>query len=161
MLYGWPAKKVNHHFIDRRDLSNVWEDLREVKSEFDGQYTTITFAGFKVRILGEVKKGEVIKKKQRMDVWRFNKPSKSVEHPTMKPVELVVEAITNSSEQGDLVLDSFLGSGTTLIACEKTGRKCFGVELDPKYADVIVERWEKYTGKKANLIRVKNAEKKK
>lgn len=76
-------------------------------------------------------------------------------HPTMKPVELVVEAITNSSEPGDAVLDTFLGSGTTLIACEKTGRKCFGVELDPKYADVIVERWEKYTGKKAVLIRNK------
>jgi len=64
----------------------------------------------------------------------------------MKPVALVVEAITNSSSDGDIVLDTFLGSGSTLIACEKTGRICYGVELDEKYCDVSVQRYVDYTG---------------
>ena len=59
----------------------------------------------------------------------------------MKPVELIVEALTNSSKQDDIILDLFLGSGSTLIACEKTGRICYGMELDPKYVDVIVQRY--------------------
>lgn len=68
-------------------------------------------------------------------------------HPTQKPVELPARAIINSSKQGDIVLDQFLGSGTTLIACEKTNRSCYGLELDPKFADTIVQRWVNYTGK--------------
>lgn len=79
-------------------------------------------------------------------VWDMQKPSKNGEHPTMKPIELVAKAILNSSKQEDIVLDLFLGSGSTLIASEKTGRICYGMELDPKYTDVIVERWCKYTG---------------
>ena len=70
----------------------------------------------------------------------------------MKPVALMTRAITNSSLPGNIVLDSFLGSGSTLIACEKTGRVCYGVELDPKYVDVIIKRWEDYTGQKAVKI---------
>jgi site-specific DNA-methyltransferase (adenine-specific) len=70
----------------------------------------------------------------------------------MKPVALVARAITNSSKKGDIVLDLFGGSGTTLIAAEQTGRRCRMSELDPKYVDVIVNRWEKLTGKKAKLI---------
>jgi DNA modification methylase len=72
-------------------------------------------------------------------------------HPTMKPVGLVEYLIKNSSKQEDIILDPFLGSGTTLMACEKQGRICYGVELDPKYCDVIVKRWEEFTGKKAEL----------
>ena len=83
------------------------------------------------------------------DVWSLARPSESVLHPTMKPLELVEKAITNSSLPGDTVLDLFLGSGTTLIACERTGRICRGVELDPRYADVIVARWEAFTGGRA------------
>jgi len=64
----------------------------------------------------------------------------------MKPVSLVEEAITNSSRRGDIVLDTFLGSGSTLIAAEKTGRICYGMEIDPKYIDVIVQRYVDYTG---------------
>ena len=90
--------------------------------------------------------------RKQCDVWDFERPSKSEEHPTMKPVALVAKAIVNSSKPGDIVLDLFGGSGTTLIACEQTGRKCRMSELDPKYVDVIVNRWEKYTGKKAKLI---------
>lgn len=80
------------------------------------------------------------------DVWNFTKPQKSELHPTMKPLELVVKAILNSSELNGIVLDLFLGSGSTLIAAEKTGRACYGTELDPKYVDVIVQRWVDYTG---------------
>lgn len=90
--------------------------------------------------------------RKQSDVWDFDRPSKSEEHPTMKPVALVAKAITNSSKKGDVVLDLFGGSGTTLIAAEQTGRKCRMSELDPKYVDVIIARWEKLTGKKAELL---------
>ena len=90
--------------------------------------------------------------RKQCDVWDFDRPSKSEEHPTMKPVALVANAITNSSKKGDIVLDLFGGSCTTLIAAEQTGRRCRMSELDPKYVDVIVNRWEKLTGKKAKLI---------
>ena len=146
ILYGWRNGIVNHYFTQRRDAANVWEDLSKVKSEYDGTSTTITFSGFKVKLKGKIEKGEVIRKKQHTDIWRHDKPTKSSEHPTMKPVALVIEAITNSSSEGDIVLDTFLGSGSTLIAAEKTGRICYGMELDPKYADVIVQRYVDYTG---------------
>jgi DNA modification methylase len=83
------------------------------------------------------------------DVWHFNKPRVNDLHPTMKPVELVERAIRNSSRPGDVVLDPFGGSGTTLIAAEKAGRKARLIELDPKYADVIVRRWQDWTGQQA------------
>jgi len=83
------------------------------------------------------------------DVWFVKKPHKNDLHPTMKPVELVEKAVTNSSKTRDLVLDPFGGSGSTLIACEKTGRRARLIELDPKYVDVIVKRWQDWTGKQA------------
>lgn len=86
------------------------------------------------------------------DVWFVKKPVKNDLHPTMKPVELVERAVRNSSKTRDIVLDPFGGSGTTLIACEKSGRRARLMELDPKYADVIVRRWEDFTGKKATRI---------
>lgn len=82
-------------------------------------------------------------------VWEFPKPQKSELHPTMKPVELVERALANSSKIGDIVLDLFGGSGTTLIAAEKTGRACRMMELDRHYSDVIVRRWQQYTGQRA------------
>lgn len=85
------------------------------------------------------------------DVWQIKKPHKNDLHPTMKPVELVERAIRNSSRPGDVVLDPFGGSGTTLIAAEKAGRQARLIELDPKYCDVIVSRWESFTGKQATL----------
>lgn len=85
-------------------------------------------------------------------VWQFPKPRKCDLHPTMKPVELVAECILNSSQQGDPVADIFGGSGTTLIACEQLNRKCYMMELDPHYCDVIIDRWEQLTGKKAVLL---------
>ena len=85
-------------------------------------------------------------------VWELKKESTNSYHPTQKPVELPERAITNSTKQGDSVLDLFGGSGSTLIACEKIGRLARVMELDPKYCDVIVQRWEEFTGKKAELI---------
>ena len=83
------------------------------------------------------------------DVWNIKKPQKNDLHPTMKPVELVERAIRNSSRPGDIVLDPFGGSGTTLIAAEKTGRIGWLIELDPKYVDVIVRRWQDWSGLEA------------
>ena len=85
--------------------------------------------------------------RKQSDVWDIDRPKKSEEHPTMKPVELVARAITNSSQQGDIVIDLFGGSGTTLIASEETGRSCRMMELDPRYVDVIVKRYIGVTAK--------------
>lgn len=85
-------------------------------------------------------------------VWKIPKPQKSDLHPTMKPIELIANALQNSSKVGDIVMDLFGGSGSTLIACEQLGRKCYMAELDPKYCDVIIKRWENLTGKKAELL---------
>jgi DNA modification methylase len=72
-------------------------------------------------------------------------------HPTVKPIQMVADAILDVTRRGDIVLDPFLGSGTTLMACERTGRRCRGLELDPLYVDVIVRRWQAYTGDQARL----------
>jgi site-specific DNA-methyltransferase (adenine-specific) len=85
------------------------------------------------------------------DVWVCDREVRK-DHPTAKPVELCAKAITYSSKEGDIVLDLFGGSGSTLIASESTARKCYMMELDPQYVDVIIERWENFTGKKAKLI---------
>ena len=83
------------------------------------------------------------------DVWQIKKPHKNDLHPTMKPVELMERAVRNSSKTRDIVLDPFGGSGTTLIACEKSGRRARLMELDPKYVDVICKRFELFSGKQA------------
>ena len=92
----------------------------------------------------------------RTNVWNYpgvNSFSRSTEegnllelHPTVKPVALVADAIMDCSARGDIVLDPFLGSGTTAIAAERTGRVCYGIELDPIYVDTIVRRWQRFTG---------------
>jgi DNA modification methylase len=82
-------------------------------------------------------------------VWEFNRPSRSSEHPTMKPVAMIEYALSNSSEAGQIVVDLFGGSGSTLIACEKTARRARLMELDARYVDVIVKRWQSFTGKAA------------
>jgi DNA modification methylase len=86
------------------------------------------------------------------DVWEINRPSDAPLHPTMKPLPLMERAIANSSTPADLVLDMFAGSGSTLIACERTGRRCAALELDPRYADVILARFERFSGETAKRI---------
>lgn len=87
----------------------------------------------------------------RTTLWQCDKPHANREHPTMKPVALWERAINDGSRKGELVYDPFLGSGTTIIAAENLGRRCYGIELSPHYCDVIVKRWENATGQKAHL----------
>lgn len=94
-----------------------------------------------------------MKGKHRTSVWEVDKPRASPEHPTMKPVELYANAYLNNSEDGDIVADLYSGSGTMFIAAEQVGRIARGLELSPAYCDVIVQRWEKLTGKKAELAK--------
>lgn len=89
------------------------------------------------------------------DAWFFKRPSKNPIHPTMKPVELVMKAVTNSSNRGDTVLDPFMGGGSALIACERSGRKCRGIELSEHYCDAIIAR---YVGHTKNYDLLKNGE---
>lgn len=98
-----------------------------------------------------------LKDRKQSDVWDVPRPKKSEEHPTMKPVELVVRAINNSSKWDNIIIDLFGGSGTTLIASEQTGRRCRMMELDPKYVDVIVRRYMQVTGKR-DVVLVRDGE---
>lgn len=138
-FYGWKPGAA-HYFSDSRSESTVVED---VKPE-----------NFKA-----MKKDELVSllesiyaEKRSTTVLNENKPSVSAEHPTMKPVKLMARLIRNSTRKGDAVLDSFAGSGSTLIACEQIGRRCYALELDPHYCDVIIDRWEKMTGRRAEKI---------
>ena len=94
-------------------------------------------------------KGVVIGKGEfQKSIWQVDREPNKL-HPTMKPIRLMENAILNSTDKGMAVADLFSGSGSTLIACEKTGRLCFGMEIDEHYCDVIIARWEKYAGGKA------------
>jgi DNA modification methylase len=130
ILYGW-FDGSTHYWSGKRNLGDVVQE--DIMEEADGTYY--------------LKINDV-----QTDIWKFPKPKENKVHPTMKPVALMERAIINSTLPNGLVLDPFLGSGSTLIACEKTGRTCYGLELDPKYADVIIKRWEDYTGQKAKLL---------
>lgn len=103
-----------------------------------------------VRLAGDVKAVVLSADESNTDLWEIARDS-GAEHPTQKPVELAARGIENSTAPGGLVCDAFLGSGTTLIAAETTGRVCFGSELDPVYADVIVQRWQRIASAEATL----------
>ena len=136
IIYGWKPGEA-HAWYGMRDKSTVIDDDVEIEDML------------KEDLIDYAKK---LKKAINTDVIREDKPNKSAEHPTMKPVLLLTRLITNSTVAGDSILDPFGGSGSTLIACEKSNRKCFTLELDPFYADVIIERWENYTGAEAKKI---------
>lgn len=114
--------------------------------DYDYKHEPILFGWSKNRTHHKLMEGDF-----KNSVWDVPREPNKL-HPTMKPVTLPENAIRNSCPHNGSVIDLFCGSGSTLIACEKTNRKCFGMELDPHYCDVIVARWEKYTGKKAELI---------
>ncbi len=123
----------------------VWKKDRFVmgRADYQRQYEPIWYGwreGAKHHWCGDRDQG---------DVWEIARPSESEAHPTMKPLPLVERAINNSSKPGDVVLDLFLGSGTTLIAAERTGRVCLGMELDPHYGSVVLARYESFSGKEA------------
>ena len=107
-------------------------------------------------LYGWVKKHDFQRKgEQDKSVWEYKRTANKL-HPTMKPVELIANALLNSTKSEENVLDLFGGSGSTLIACEQLNRKCYTMELDEHYCDVIITRWENLTGKKAERIENEN-----
>lgn len=144
ILYGWNGDLINHFYAGWRNESNVWEGLETLDTSYDGKTTTIKIGDHRFELEGLVK-GRVMNKTGETDIWNERKPSKSPEHPTMKPIKLVAKAIRASSTREQIVLDTFGGSGSTLIASEELGRKCYMMELDPKYCDVIRKRFERLT----------------
>jgi len=146
----WPVidrnlREVGFHWSS----TIIWAKDRLVLSrkDYHTQYEPIWY-GWN----SEAARLAVVEDRKQTDLWQIDRPSKSELHPTMKPIELVQKSLVNSSKPGNIVLDSFGGSGSTLIACEQTNRKCRMVELDPQYCDVIIARWEKFTGKTAELL---------
>lgn len=137
-LYGW-KEGAAHYFIDDRTQSTVIEDQQP------------NFKTMKKAELIELLEG-IYADKTSTTIINEDKPARSELHPTMKPIKLLARLIKNSSKPKDKVLDPFGGSGSTLIACEQLNRKCYMMELDPKYCDVIVKRWEEYTGQKAKRV---------
>ena len=133
-LYGW-KDGGSHYFVDNRTLSTVIEEDEEN--------------------LKEMTKGELIAYIKTMQesspttVFYEDKPVRNDIHPTMKPLKLIARCVLNSSKKGDNVLDSFNGGGSTLMVCEQSERTCFAMELDPKYVERTIARWEEYTGKTA------------
>lgn len=105
-------------------------------------------------LFGWIPGGERLKNtdRKKTTVWEFDRPKRSAEHPTMKPVGMWCYAMQQHTKNGDIVYEPFSGSGTTHIAAEQLGRSCYGMELDPKYCDVIIKRWEDFTGRKAVLV---------
>ncbi len=138
-LYGW-KEGAAHYFVDDRTQTTVYEDARPNIAKMTKD---------EMRRLLE----DIYSDKTSTTVIHEDKPSRSDAHPTMKPVRLIARSLRNSSRSGDIVLDTFGGSGTTMIACEQLKRKCRMMELDLRYVDVIVKRWEDLTGQTAVLER--------
>ena len=139
ILYGW-KEGAGHYFVNDRCQTTVFENRPDPESLTREDLVQLaTFLLDKIDAMATT----VIKEKR---------PTRSVLHPTMKPVALCAKLIQNSSKRGDKVIDFFGGSGSTLMACEETGRACYAMELDTKYADVILSRWEETTGEKAVLL---------
>ena len=126
----------------------IWRKDRFVlgRADYQRQYEPIWFGWL------EGKKHHWCGDRDQGDVWEVERPSESQAHPTMKPLALVERAISNSSCPDDVVLDLFMGSGSTLIAAERTGRVCYGMEIDPHYGSVVLARWESFTGMEAQCL---------
>lgn len=136
-LYGW-KEGASHYFTDKRNLSTIIEEeLKNIE-----EMTKEDMKNILIKIREELP----------TTVFNENKPLKSEDHPTMKPIPLIGKQILNSTRRGDIVLDLFGGSGTTLIACEQIGRRCRIVEFEPQYVDVIIKRWEEQTNLKAEFL---------
>ncbi len=146
ILYGWKPTG-SHRWFGGRDKTTMQEFM-------DGPFRQTGENEWQIS-LGEttlVVKGEKLTVESAHGTVMFeDKPAKNLDHPTMKPVALIERMVCNSARRGEVVLDIFGGSGSTLIACEKSGRTARLLELDPRYCDVIVRRWQEYTGKTAVL----------
>ena len=135
-LYGW--KEGTHYFTEDRTQPTVIDDKIDLK---------------------KLKKEEMLALLEQMlsdkvptTVLYEDKPLVNDIHPTMKPIRLMARLVKNSTRPGQTVLDLFGGSGSTMMACEQLERSCFTMELDPRYVDAIINRWEKFTGEKAVLL---------
>jgi DNA modification methylase len=147
ILYGWKPGAAHTWFGGRANTTvfDAAKDLPLIQLE-DGRWQ-IDMGPSQLIISGsDVHVEEVL-----TSVIRAEKPKRSAEHPTMKPIELILPMLKNSTKRGAVILDLFGGSGSTLIACEKSGRSARLTELDPRYVDVIVTRWQEFTGKQATL----------
>lgn len=139
ILYGW-KEGAGHYFVNDRCQTTTFED--QADPEEMTREELIRYAAFLQARLDNTPN----------TVLKENKPAKNDLHPTMKPVALCAKLIQNSSKRGERVIDFFGGSGSTLMACEETGRTCYAMELDEKYAEVIITRWEETTGERAVLL---------
>ncbi len=146
ILYGWKPAAAHSWYGGRAKTTVIDGKVEPVQIMPDGT-VHVDVAGRLLVISGQNMKVDVIEG----SIFRVARPARNAEHPTMKPVALIVEMIENSTRVGDLVLDVFGGSGSTLIACHKSGRVARLVELDRVYCDVIVERWQQFTGEVATL----------
>lgn len=135
-FYGW-KDGASHYFCDSRKESTVIPDAKEIEPS----------KMKKAELVMLVK--EIIGSNMATDVIDCDKPTRNAEHPTMKPIKLFAYLMRNSSRKGEIVLDTFAGSGTTIMAAEQQGRKAYCMELDEHYCDVILQRWENFTNKKA------------
>lgn len=138
-LYGW-KDGAGHYFKDTRKETTVIQDAAEIVPKKMKKQDLVKFVE------------AVLSDRIETSVLNEQKPMKSGLHPTMKPIRLFARLISNSSRRGEVVLDTFAGSGTTVIACEQLGRAARVVEIDPHYCDVIIARWEELTGQKAERI---------
>lgn len=155
ILYGWRSG-AGHRFYANRKQTTVIEsgDGVTIEAGEDGRQVMSINVNGRVMVVAAEKFDLLLDGDDELEtVWRIDRPSRNAEHPTMKPVRLCARAISHGSKKGEIVLDAFLGSGSTLIAAEQMGRRCFGTELSPAYCDVIVRRWEVLTGKEAKLER--------
>lgn len=152
MYISMSDKELGHLQLKFVEMGGKWasfiiwvkDSLVLSAKDYHSRHETILYGwkdGVKARKRVEDRKND--------DVWEMPRPKRSDSHPTMKPVELVQKCLINSSDTGHIVLDLFGGSGTTMIAAEKTGRHACLMELDPKYCDVIITRWQEFTGQQA------------
>lgn len=139
-LYGWKDGAA-HYFVDDRNLLTVLEEESELKKMSKAELINYILE---------------IQEQTATTVINEVKPSRNGLHPTMKPLRLIERLVRNSSKKGENVLDLFNGSGSTLMVCEQLGRRYYGMELDPRYVDATIERWEEFTGKKAVKISSNN-----
>lgn len=135
-LYGWKDGAA-HYFVDDRNLLTVLEEESELKKMSKAELINYILE---------------IQEQTATTVINEVKPSRNGLHPTMKPLRLIERLVRNSSKKSENVLDLFNGSGSTLMVCEQLGRRYYGMELDPRYVDATIERWEEFTGKKAVKI---------
>lgn len=136
-LYGW-KEGAGHYFCNERNHATIIEDKINIDKLNKNQMRDLLH--------------ELLDEKNATTILDCEKPARNAEHPTMKPIKLMGYLIKNSSKENEIVLDLFGGSGSTLIACEQLNRRCYIMEYDPHYCDVIIDRWQKFTGETAERL---------